>query len=193
MLACFARAECAASHIGWMRCRLAIVCCAVALLASMDAARAGEPLSLAFAACECASAKAPSECASTSANFTVQSFVNGPNADDVARHCERVCTRLRGEVFSIAAGTRWQPKCKVALHPTRDAYRRAVGVGASQTVGSSSVSFSGGRITKRRIDLLAADSEQSLAALPHAVRRRVPNHCPAEVGRRGTCIIHGFR
>jgi hypothetical protein len=62
---------------------------------------------------------------------------------------------------------RWQPKCKIVLHADRQEYVNTVGRGASQTVGSSAISLSGGRVTRRRIDLLAVDVDQGLSALPH--------------------------
>lgn len=55
----------------------------------------------------------------------------------------------------------------IVLHASRAGYAAAVGQGASQTVGSSAISLSGGRVTKRRVDLLAVNPEKGLAALPH--------------------------
>lgn len=123
----------------------------------------------------------------------MQSFVNGPHASDAASHCERVCAQLRSNVFSIAATTQWHPKCMVVLHASRESYRRAVGAGASQTVGSSSVSFSAGRVTKRRIDLLAAGSEQDLAALPHEMMHVLfadafPTNAPPKWAEEGLAL-----
>jgi len=97
----------------------------------------------------------------------VQSFLTGPSAVDVARHCELVCSQLRHEVFGLGTASRWQPKCRIVLHANRQDYANAVGRGASQTVGSSAISLSGGRVTRRRIDLLAVNVDQGLAALPH--------------------------
>jgi hypothetical protein len=97
----------------------------------------------------------------------VQSFLGGPNAADAAQRCEQVCAHLRSDVFGIEERTCWQPKCKVVLHATRNSYLDAVDHGGSQTIGSSTIVLSGGRVTQRRIDLLAASPEQGLAALPH--------------------------
>jgi hypothetical protein len=97
----------------------------------------------------------------------VRSFVGGPAAADVAQQCESLSAQLRRDVFGLEATTRWQPKCKVVLHATRQDYATAVGRGASQTVGSSAISISGGRVTQRRIDLLVVNAEQGLSALPH--------------------------
>lgn len=119
------------------------------------------------AVCRCSIAQTRQQCAAESGNFVVQSFLTGPSAVDVARHCELVCSQLRHEVFGLGTANRWQPKCRVVLHANRQDYANAVGRGASQTVGSSAISLSGGRVTQRRIDLLAVNVEQGLSALPH--------------------------
>jgi hypothetical protein len=117
--------------------------------------------------CHCAAAGRASECTAASPRFVVRSFVSGPKATEVARHCEAVCSNLRSEVFHLPNEARWQPKCQVVLHASRGAYERAVGPGSGQTVGTSNITFAGGRVTQRRIDLLASDGEQELSALPH--------------------------
>jgi hypothetical protein len=117
--------------------------------------------------CKCATARSRGQCAAQFGNFEVRSFLGGPAADDVARHCDQVYSQLCHNVFDLDPTTHWQPKCRVVLHATRQAYANSVGRGAAQTVGSSTVSLSGGRVTERRIDLLAANAEQGLSALPH--------------------------
>jgi hypothetical protein len=117
--------------------------------------------------CRCSIAQTRQQCAAESSNFAVRSFVGGPNAKDVLQHCESVCSQLRGGVFGIDARARWQPKCKVFLYATRQDYLNAVGSGAAQTVGNSAITFSAGRVTQRRINLLASNAEQRLSALPH--------------------------
>ena len=119
------------------------------------------------AACRCSVARTRQQCAAECSNFFVRSFLGGPNAADAAQHCEQVCARLRSDVFGVDERTRWQPKCNVVLHATRQSYLNAVEHGGSQTIGSSTISLSGGRVTQRRIDLLAVNPEQGLAALPH--------------------------
>lgn len=113
------------------------------------------------------SSRAWGESQHTSTNFLVRSFDGGPHATDVARHCEDVCRQLREEVFGLEPSARWQPKCMIVLHASRASYAAAVGPGAMQTIGSSTVSLSGGRVTKRRVDLLAVDPARGLAAAPH--------------------------
>ncbi|MGD9636038.1 MAG: hypothetical protein AB7G28_03095 [Pirellulales bacterium] len=61
----------------------------------------------------------------------------------------------------------WNPKCTVVLHASRSNYLAAVGGSGSQTIGTSTISLSAGRVTQRRIDLLAVDPAKGLAALPH--------------------------
>ena len=118
-------------------------------------------------ACKCLVAQLRGQTAATSANFRIESFVGGPDASDVGRYCEEVCARLRGDVFGMKQSARWQPTCRVVLHATRQSYFNAVAQGASQTIGTSTISLSGGRVTQRRIDLLAVNPQQGLAALPH--------------------------
>jgi hypothetical protein len=117
--------------------------------------------------CEWTRATAQADGTHTSTNFVIRSFRGGPHAADVARHCEQVCLRLRSEVFGLEPSARWQPRCTVVLHASRSSYAAAAGPGGSQTIGSSTVSLSGGRVTQRRIDLLAVDAVKGLAALPH--------------------------
>jgi hypothetical protein len=117
--------------------------------------------------CHCSRAELRKECQADSAAFVVRSFVGGPRAGDVAQHCEDACSRLREDVFNFSSEVRWQPRCRVVLHASRSSYLAAVGRNGSQTIGSSTISLSGGRVTQRRIDLLAIDAEKGLAALPH--------------------------
>lgn len=149
----------------------ACVIAALIALGVVRAAPAGDSIRADFiamrGACECATASRPDQCAAQSANFVVRSFVHGPAATDVAKHCERICAQLRREVFASDDSQRWQPRCVVVLHHSRSNYLAAVGRGGTQTVGSSNVTFGSGRVTGRRIDLLATDFERGLAALPH--------------------------
>ncbi len=117
--------------------------------------------------CRCSSAASQGDCLAESTEFVVRSFVNGPRAGDVARHCDTVCKQLRTDVFNVPDTVRWRPKCNIVLHATRKSYLSAVERGGSQTIGSSTISLRGGRVTQRRIDLLAEHPEQGLAALPH--------------------------
>jgi hypothetical protein len=161
-----AQARTALCRFCWLRCLFALVFAALWSngIAQRTDARC-DPLSV--AACEWSPAQARSDCTASSANFVVCSFVGGPAADDVAHHCEHVCAQLRADVFGMEKSARWQAMCRIVLHETRSSYLHAVERGGSQTIGSSTISLSGGRVTQRRIDLLAVNPEQGLAALPH--------------------------
>jgi hypothetical protein len=143
--------------------RAAVVVCGLVLALATGTQGA----TLDFGACEWAYASSKRECDRSTNNFVVRSFVGGPNAEDVARHCQQVRARLQKEVFAVESPAGWQPKCTVVLHASRSAYMAAVGGNGSQTIGSSTISIGAGRVTKRRIDLLAVDVEKGLAALPH--------------------------
>jgi hypothetical protein len=145
---------------------------------------------------ECAYLKATnrSHCNCTRTNFVVRSFVGGPHAGDVARHCEEVCTRLGTEVFGLASAPRWTPKCSIVLHSTKTSYLAAVGGNGAQTIGSSTISLSGGRVTQRRIDLLAVDVDKGLAALPHELVHVLfvdafPTRLPPKWAEEGLALV----
>lgn len=117
--------------------------------------------------CNCSTVASQNDSTAETSRFVINSFVNGPKAMDVANHCESLCSHLRANVFELSPNERWQPKCHVVLHKSREAYKRAVGSNGSQTVGSSTITFVAGRVSQRRIDLLAVDWKQGLSALPH--------------------------
>ncbi len=144
--------------------------------------------------CCCSTAQSRRQCAAESGNFSVRSFLGGPAAVDVAQHCNLVCDQLRRNLFGLEAAAHWTPACKVVLHATRQDYSDAVGQGASQTVGSSAISISGGRVTQRRIDLLATNAEQGLAALPHELVHVLfadafPNDPPSKWAEEGLALL----
>lgn len=176
MWVCLAHRVCAHSHTHReprRRLQLVSICSYATLLLVLtcfhNVARGDDPAPplCSCANCQCSTARTYQQCTAGSSGFVVRSFVGGPAAADVARQCELVCSQLRRDVFGLEAATRWQPKCNVVLHATRQDYASAVGRGASQTVGSSAISISGGRVSQRRIDLLVVNAEQGLSALPH--------------------------
>lgn len=165
---CSTRTRCAIGHAWSPVCRL-LLCFAVetvSILALPHMVRAGEAKLCTWSECRCARATSRKQCDSTSANFEIRSFLTGPVAADVARHCEEIRDRLRCDVFELGAAN-WRPRCVVVLHASRESYARAVGTAGVQTVGSSRVKFTSGRVSQRRIDLLVLDVERGLAALPH--------------------------
>jgi len=61
---------------------------------------------------------------------------------------------------------RWEPKCTVVIHRSRDEYREQVGPGSDQTSGSSLIRLAPGGVLHRRIDLLV-DDDGGVSALQH--------------------------
>lgn len=176
MRVCLARRMCAYSHIQTeprrrfrMHSDLLLATLFLAMPCFGRLARGAGPAKSACltAVCRCATAQTRDQCAAEFDNFVVGSFLGGPAAADIAQHCDLVRAQLRHDVFGLDGAARWQPKCRVILHATRQDYRNAVGRGASQTIGSSTIRMSGGRVTQRRIDLLAINAKQGLSALPH--------------------------
>jgi len=165
------------------------------VVTSPDRARADESSgALAIGVCSYSTATDRTDCHSARTNFLVRSFVGGPQAGDVAGHCEKVCTRLGKEVFGRADAPRWTPKCSVVLHSTRASYLAAVGSNGAQTIGSSTISLSGGRVTQRRIDLLAVDVGKGLAALPHELVHVLfvdafPTRVPPKWAEEGLALV----
>jgi hypothetical protein len=101
-----------------------------------------------------------------SASFVVRSYQGGPPADEVLQRCRHLRLELQRVWLGAASGDAWRPTCDVVLHATRGNYLQAVGRGGGQTLGSSFVEFTKGRIASRRIDLLV-DQQGHISALPH--------------------------
>ena len=167
-----ARHTCAIEHT-WHDCRLYLIWClsfSTSFFAgsrALTAAPSDKALCDCLPVCNCSTVASQNDSTAETSRFVINSFVNGPKAIDVANHCESLCSHLRANVFDLSPNERWQPKCHVVLHKSREAYKRAVGTSGSQTVGSSTITFVGGRVSQRRIDLLAVDWKQGLSALPH--------------------------
>lgn len=102
----------------------------------------------------------------TGPSFVVHSFASGPNAAEVLQ----LATRVRADVFERwcpdAPTEGWQPRCQVVLHPSRSEYVRAVGPAGGQTSDASLIEHAGGRVVKRRIDLVV-DGRGRYSALAH--------------------------
>ena len=167
-----ARQTCAIEHT-WHACRLLLIWCltfSASIIVgerALSAAPSDETERNCLPVCECSMAASRNDSVAESPNFVITSFVNGPKAADVANHCESICSYLRANVFDLSPNARWQPKCHVVFHNSREAYKRTVGTSGSQTIGSSTITFVGGRVSQRRIDLLAVNWKQGLSALPH--------------------------
>lgn len=101
-------------------------------------------------------------------SFRVCSDESQSTAESLARHAEA----LRAELLPKWTGQKraaeqWAPKCQIVLHATQQSYVAAVGRGSERTLGSSLVKAEGGKILKRRIDLLGGTTNFLSAALPH--------------------------
>ena len=107
------------------------------------------------------------------ANFRILSFPHQAAGQTVAVKCEAI----RGEValrwLGREAANTWTPKCDIVLHATDDAYLREVGRGGRNTVASSLIDRDRGRITGRRVDLLAAHANWPTTALRHELTHLV--------------------
>lgn len=98
-------------------------------------------------------------------NFQVCSLQSQAQAEEMARHCEKV----RDDIAHTWCDScdNWRPKCQVILHGTKTEYVKSVGPGSEMTFGSSLVRPARGRVQSRRIDLRVDVNEPLVAALPH--------------------------
>lgn len=62
----------------------------------------------------------------------------------------------------------WTPTCEIYLHATGDNYAKATKQAATSP-GHSSIKVAGGKVTGRRIDLRADNSDLSAVTLPHEI------------------------
>src|SRR5262245_34846860 len=119
------------------------------------------------AGCRHTSAAAnPTAWKADSANFRVEIYAAGWNAQSIAECCESWRTQLQTKWLGRVAEDGWNPKCQIVIHASRPTYRAAIGRGGEQTFGSSIVDLAGGRISRRRIDLLI-DAQGTISALGH--------------------------
>lgn len=101
------------------------------------------------------------------ANFQACSEDTEAAARRCAEHVEVLRTELASKWFGSPADKPWTPRCQIVLHSGRTSYVAAVGRGSEGTLGSSAVTFDAGKITRRRIDLLAVDAASLANVLPH--------------------------
>jgi len=112
------------------------------------------------------SANEEADFTTTTANFTVRSCRNGPDAREFAELCDKLRQQIQEKWLVTATAEPWKPRCQVVVHATKSSYLRAAGRGAGQTSGTSLASQKKGQITCRRIDLLLDDRGKA-TALPH--------------------------
>jgi hypothetical protein len=101
-----------------------------------------------------------------STNFAVYSNSRGHDAREVAARCELWRERLQGFWCGGSKTWEWTPRCQIVIHATKNDYLTVVGAGAAQTLGTSSIEFTGSRVKVRRIDLLGG-TDKALSALAH--------------------------
>jgi hypothetical protein len=94
---------------------------------------------------------------------------------EIARLAEQLRRELREGWLPASTADHWIPTCQIVVHANRKSYLAAVGPGGERTVGSSLVGQLNGRITGRRIDLVAGAAEGPLAALAHELTHVVLN------------------
>lgn len=105
-------------------------------------------------------------CHAMTENFSVFSFVGGPDAEKLGRRAEELRRQLRERWLDGAHHVTWSVRCQVVVHGSRTSYSHSVGRGAAQTKGSSLIRTSGGEVSFRRLDLMA-DGEAEPSALAH--------------------------
>ena len=103
---------------------------------------------------------------STTANFSVRSYCDGPGAAEFAASCESLRQQIQKKWLDKAATEPWRPRCEIVLHATKSSYTRVVGNGAGQTSGSSLIRHEMNCVVLRRIDLVV-DQRGTTTALPH--------------------------
>jgi len=194
-----ARQMCAIEH-KWRLYRPYLICCLTLSNSiivgerTLYAAPSDKAVCDCLPVCRCSIVTSRIDSNAESQRFVVTSFVNGPRATDVAKHCESLCSHLRTNVFDLPAIEPWQPKCHVVFHKSREAYTRAVGLNGSQTIGSSTITFVAGHVSQRRIDLLAVNWKQGLSALPHELVHVLfadafPNTAPPKWAEEGMALL----
>ncbi len=102
-----------------------------------------------------------------SENFELWAHGTAAELSELSAALEAQLTQLH-EAWSIdRSGPRWQPRCQVFVHVTREAYIAAAGPGSERTNGSSLVHFDRGQVVGRRIDLDGARSDWQTETMPH--------------------------
>lgn len=95
----------------------------------------------------------------------------------MAEACEGLRDKLVRQWLGPVEPAEWNPKCELVLHPTEAAYLREVGSGSRNTVASSLIDSKQGRISLRRIDVLATKPGWERASLAHELMHVVLADC----------------
>ena len=101
------------------------------------------------------------------ANFRIYGVSRLANAQAIGADLETLRTSLSRTWLGAHGSPGWLPKCDVVIHATVAGYLRAVGQDQFTTAGSSRVDMMGGRVTLRRLDILASRPGWFAAAVPH--------------------------
>lgn len=91
-------------------------------------------------------------------------------SESEARGLAAFCEAIRGELLQRWRPhdeSTWTPRCLVVLHPSAEAYARALGLPQAASVGCTSVQQDGGRVVLRRVDLRMDALDWRSNALPH--------------------------
>lgn len=99
-------------------------------------------------------------------NFSVISFVGGPDAGKLGQRAEELRQQLQNRWLGGVSQTAWASRCQIVVHESRAAYARSVGWSAQATKGSSLIRVSGGKVSFRRLDLMG-DGDAEPSALAH--------------------------
>jgi hypothetical protein len=103
----------------------------------------------------------------SSGSFKVFSFRSATEAEEMAKHCERLRSKLADEYGFESGKSKWQHRCEVYLFPSKQRYGAVVGRAAQETLGSSLVTPATGAIKNRRIDLRTDVTDYRTEVLPH--------------------------
>jgi hypothetical protein len=123
---------------------------------------------------------APMDRVVESTSFRIVGLDSKMASPAIAECCEQMRRELALRWLGEEAKRGWSPKCEVVLHATVDSYLQEVGRGGRNTVASSLVDRDGGRVMRRRIDLLAANARWSVSTLGHELTHLVLADLSAE-------------
>jgi len=128
-----------------------------------------------------------------SKNFRVECLSTRCDPRSMAECCESWRGHLQSKWLGSDSGEIWSPRCHVVVHARRETYQAAIGRGGEQTFGSSLIDFRAGKISSRRIDLLA-DPQGAISALGHELTHVViadafPSGHPPAWANEGAAVL----
>ncbi len=103
----------------------------------------------------------------TSENFSI-CCPRDVDAEQIVKDCEAWRTKLMDYWLGAeTAHERWPTRCYLVLHPNLASYVQALGRGAEQTYGTSTLKEEDGKVASRRIDLRLDREDAIRRVLPH--------------------------